>query len=86
MVQPSEETSKSKHHNDREVAGALRRPIVGMSEANNSREIYKMVRPSEETLNTLFDVFQDWQDHLRFVDFEEIDKKYQETLNDGEDE
>ncbi len=46
----------------------------------------KMVRPSEETLNTLFDVFQDWQDHLRFVDFEEIDKKYQENLNDGEDE
>lgn len=57
-----------------------------MSEANNSREIYKMVQPSEETLNTLFDVFQDWQDHLRFVDFEELDKKYQETLNDGEDE
>ncbi len=68
------------------VAGVLRRPIGGLSNAKNSREIKEMVRSSEETLNTLFDVFQDWQDHLRFVDFEEIDKKYQETLNDGEDE
>ena len=44
VVQPSEETLNSKHHSDREVAGALRRPIGGQSEAKNSREIYKMVR------------------------------------------
>ena len=41
---------------------------------------------SRETSNSLFEVFEEWHDHLKHVDFEEIDKQHQETLNDGEDE
>lgn len=86
MVLLEGKTSNSKHHSDQAVAGALRRPIGGLSNAKNSREIRKMVPLSRETSNSLFEVFEAWHDHLKHVDFEEIDKKYQEPLNDGEDE
>ena len=85
MVPLEGESTNSKHHSDRKVAGALRRPIGGLSNAKNSREIKEMVPLSRETSNSLFEVFEEWHDHLKHVDFEKIDKKYQETLNDVED-
>ncbi|GAA6210623.1 hypothetical protein NBRC116602_03630 [Hyphomicrobiales bacterium 4NK60-0047b] len=46
----------------------------------------KMVPLSRETSNSLFEVFEEWHDHLKHVDFEELDKKYQESLDKEEDE
>ena len=46
----------------------------------------EMAPLSRETSNSLIEVFEEWHDHLKHVDFEELDKKDQESLDKEEDE
>ena len=74
MVLLEGKTSNSEHHSDQAVAGALRRPIGGLSSAKNSREIRKMVRNEGKIPNTAFEELADINEILKHenIDYEEL--------------